>query len=547
MLPFDFKKFNWIKKGSKKPGLMQIGLICLAVFILITSLNYALPMSGSDKEEGEGTDSGFLDNLFLFRNLRKKEISFQITDPYGSSTDPEVALSNQFAYANDNKFYGLLPGDKLDFSYEITNTGTEALDIRETYYILSFIPQPKTNLDFGIFKSTTLDAITGGHIGLSGLTSEKLDSAGRLYSFTSEPYTISGSYEQISGCPSTQRSERYMVFNRFAGNQTQGKPIYIVTTLEYKEHSSDDWIPSITETIIVKGFTKTMEYRTDTDVYLSCDIVALDFVNPDNPGSVTFTVTDPTGAQTTLTYSGFNSPLIGIQRAYVPFHIPDVTGEMTVSISSSENVFPDTKEIVATVVSSDAVTPPDPTLDMIIPPAGALPLFKENKSHEWVTYSASKNAEGEWEYEEHNHSASLNSNFLLTPDSSVKTATGSTLGSGYGVDAEINTVITTDDEIFDIQNVYCYFPEFGYEDYSRKLEAVSQNLYNTSWAFTVNKYSHRSSRVHYIPPAYPNGLYTVFGVVRDAWTPVGELKGCVSAEVNIIGSLYDDWYVTESS
>lgn len=539
---------NWIRKFLPKNRLPQLITVCLAVFFLLTSLIYALPASDSvngDTEE-DSTSNGIFENLFLFRNVKKTSLGFKITDPISSSSDPEQALSNQFKYANENKFSKLAPGDKLDFSYEITNTGTEAIDIRETYYILSFRPQTSPTLEFAMFGSVIPANSEGSYTGTAALTPHNLDGDGRLYSFTSEPYTLSGSNEIIDGAASVKRSERYMVYNRFAGNRTQGETIVIVTTLGYKDHSDDEWQPSITETVIVGGATTSMEYRTDTDVYLSCDIAALDFINPDNPGSVTFTVTDQTGAKTTLTFDDFNSPVIGIQRAYVPFHIPNIPGELTVSISSSDNVVCDTEKIIATVVSSEENTPPDPTMDMAISILGPLPKFDKSDSHEWVTYSANKNQAGQWEYEKHTHTASLNTNFILRPDSNVKTAVGNTLGSGYGVNAEITSDISANDTTYNIQNVYCFFPEFDYKDYFRKLDILSQDSLTTKWEFRVNKYSHSNSRAHYIPPAYPDGLYTVYAIVRDAWTPVGELKGSVTAEVNIIGSLYDDWYISQT-
>lgn len=527
------------KRKEKKAKTTHLLILCLAVFFLLTSSIYALTIM-------RDSDSNPLDDLFLFGNSKESSFGFQITDPTGLSSDPETALSNQFKYANQNKLFNIVPGDKLNFSYEISNTGTEALDIRETYYILTFIPQSSPNLDFAMFGSVALASSANAYVGTSALTPNKLDSEGQLYSFTSEPYTLSGSNEIIPGAPSQKSRERYMVFNYFAKNKTQGETIYIITTLEYKKHASDEWESSITETVISGGLTRSTEYRTDTNVYFSCDIVALENINPDNPGFVTFSVTDQTGAQTTLTFDDFNSPAIGIQRAYVPFHIPDMTGELTVSISSSSNVVCDTKEIIATVVSSNENTPPDPTMDMNIPVLGSLPTFAKSDHHEWVTYSARKNAAGEWEYEKLTHTASLETNFKLSPDSNIKTAAGNTIGSGYGVTAEIESEIHSDSVFYDVQNVHCFFPEFMYKDYSRKLEIISQDTFNTTWGFQTNPYSHSNSRVHYIPPAYPDGLYTVFATVRDAWTPVGELKGSVIAEVNILGSVYDDWYVSQT-
>lgn len=548
MFHFSSNISNWVRKLPKKISPTHIGVLCLALFLMLISSIYALPISGSSSDEPApaGTTPNILSNLFLSRNTDRARTGFAITDPTGASSDPETALSNQFKYANRYDFSGLAPGDKLDLSYEISNIGTEALDIRETYYILSFLPQSKADLDFAVFRSVVPASAAGGYTGTSALTAQKLDGAGRLYSFTSEPYTLSGSGEAIGGAPVTRRNERHMVFNYYSGNEKQGETIVIVATLGFKKHSEEEWQPSITETVIVGGQTQTMEYRTDTNVYLSCDIAALDYINPDNPGRVTFTVTDQTGARTVLTYSNFNSPVVGVQRAYVPFHIPDVPGDLTVSISSSSNVICDIKEIVATVVSSEENPPPDPTMNTIVTGPGPLPRFTQSKDHEWVTYSATKNRDGQWEYEEHTHTASLNTNFTLTPAGSISAGAGNTLGSGYGVDAELVCEVTPNEAMYNVQSVYCYFPEFSYRDYSRRLEIVSQDLLTTTWAFQTNKYSHSNSRAHYIPPAYPDGLYTVFAVVRDAWTPVGEMKGSVTAEVNIVGSLYDDWYITHT-
>lgn len=551
MLHLSSKLRNWFKTRIQPLKLTRFGLvsICLASFFMVTSLIYALPLTGSDNNEVPESDStnSVFENLFVFRNTNQNNLSIKIKDPTGASSDPGKALSNQFEYANGNKLHSFGPGDNLDFSYEITNTGTDAIDIRETYYILSFDKQNPTDLDYAMFRSVAPLNSAGALKGTSALPSYNLDGKGHLFSFTSDPYTLSGSRETISGASRAKRSECYMVLDYYSGNETQGDTILIITTLEYKDHDNDEWGPTITDTVIVGGGTSSMEYRKDTDVYFSCDIAALDYVNPDNPGYVTFTVTDQNGSVTTLTYDDFASPILGIQRAYVPFHIPNREGDLTVSISCSDNLVCDTKEIIATVVNSDEKTPPDPTLSMDISNFGVFPSFKDSEHHDWVTYSAYKNEAGEWEYQEHAHTASLNLNFLLTPDSNVKTAVGSTLGSGYGVNAEITSDISQtspDDPLYNIQNVYCFFPEFNYTEYFRKLEKTAHDDLSNTWEFRVNKYSHSNSRAHYIPPAFPDGLYTVFAFVRDAWTPVGELKGSVTAEVNIVGSLYDDWYIS---
>ena len=71
------------------------------------------------------------------------------------------------------------------------------------------------------------------------------------------------------------------------------------------------------------------------------------------------------------------------------------------------------------------------------------------------------------------YSASLAGSMKITPDKKSPTATASTLKSGYGVQEKVTAKVTTNQSaaVTAAQNAVTYFPEFGYENYWRLLEA----------------------------------------------------------------------------
>lgn len=291
------------------------------------------------------------------------------------------------------------------------------------------------------------------------------------------------------------------------------------------------------------------EYRTDTDIIISCGITAKESINPDNPAWVKFTVKSTDGSTTTHTFSDVCLPAGASQRAYVSFHIPNTPGAMVVDITTSSNITPDATQIRANVVELKENTPPDPKFSdqnktFTVP---RLPSFPASTQHTWTTYNAVKSGDT-WEYQEVEHKAGLSAVLSVQPDERVLTANGDEMKSGYGLNASLQARhgnISSGDVIAP-QTVIAYFPEFQYESYWRMMERVSSAGASSVFQFKVNPYSQAEHRVHFTPLWYPdNKPYTVWVTLRDMWTPVGELKQACSDGLTINGNVYDDWYIRE--
>ena len=158
----------------------------------------------------------------------------------------------------------------------------------------------------------------------------------------------------------------------------------------------------------------------------------------------------------------------------------------------------------------------------------------------WITYRY-----GWWEYEWKPYSASLGTAFSTKPDVKNPTASGKTMKSGYGLNADVSARVSSSapsGHITGAQNVVAYFPEFDYGEYWRLLKRKNTG-YSSTFEFQVNPYSTYGRPVHFSPVWYPNGRYTTYVEVLDAWTPAGMLKINLTDTLTVRGSLYDDWHI----
>lgn len=87
-----------------------------------------------------------------------------------------------------------------------------------------------------------------------------------------------------------------------------------------------------------------------------------------------------------------------------------------------------------------------------------------------------------------------------------------------------------------------YFPEFNYETYFRVLDRNVLS-YKSTFQFKENKYSTYKSRAHFTPVWFPDGTYTAYTKVYDAWTPAGMLTNDAPASLQVSGNLFEDWHI----
>ena len=299
---------------------------------------------------------------------------------------------------------------------------------------------------------------------------------------------------------------------------------------------------------IPENTIKNVEYRTDTDVYLSCDVTALSDINTDNPASVKFTVKEQNGATQEIIFTDLLMPAGATQRAYVPYHVKDIEGEIVVDIATTGSVFSHTSKITGKVEKIKENTPPNPVyVDksphfMYVNP----PVYPNVTQHVWYTYTA-ENTGGKWQYTEHENKASLNCMLQIQPDERVPLTDGSDIKSGYGINENLTTIYKSTGDIIAPQTVVSFYPEFNYKTYWNILEPIVQSTTQSVFSLPVNTFSFVDARVHFLPLWYPDGGYKTYTTVRDTWTPVGELKQSVTDVIDISGTVYDDWYIAKAT
>ena len=133
----------------------------------------------------------------------------------------------------------------------------------------------------------------------------------------------------------------------------------------------------------------------------------------------------------------------------------------------------------------------------------------------------------------------------LMPDDKVPSAQGKRTSSGYGVKINVTSDMSSaapSSHITAAQTAVTYFPEFTFDKYWRLLD-LTTNGSSSSLEFKTNIYSTYNRRVHFTPLWYPDGKYTAYTYLEDAWTPAGMLSMNLNDYVTIKGSVYNDWHI----
>ena len=321
------------------------------------------------------------------------------------------------------------------------------------------------------------------------------------------------------------------------------------------------------------------EYRVNTEVITSVEVRGGQS-DPDNPVSVRFNIQGRTYTVSNVYYPDGDS-----QLAWVRWRTPAEPCVITISVSvygggSAQGT------ITCNIVDLDGNDPPNPLADdrnngfrlASVPKKEQVtsaswgiwsPWWQENwewvenwqkcwhtdrwtdadgKTHTDRWYHWVDNGwwedHGWWEFDYNGYSASLTASMRITPDEKSPTATASTLKSGYGVQEKVTAKVTTNQSaaVTAAQNAVTYFPEFGYENYWRLLEAEISGR-STTFQFKANPYSTYNRRTHFTPIWYPDGSYTPYIWLLDCWTPAGMLSMNLTDSVTIRGNLWEEWHI----
>jgi len=311
-------------------------------------------------------------------------------------------------------------------------------------------------------------------------------------------------------------------------------------------------------------------YRTNTDVVTSVVLGTNSQIDPDSPAKVTFHILG-----SSYTRTGIVIPEGESQLVWVKWHTPSTPQKVIISVSASKGSLSDNK-VTADVVKLEEKTPPDPTAkdrnnsfktpdipekaqclanSWSVWSAKWVPNWVWHEHWVWEEHKAWSSGgkwvdkgkwidEGNWEFINNSFSASLSADMDMEPDDKDPTAKGKTMKSGYGVKISIKSSAKTSgssQNITGAQTAVTYFPEFEYATYWRVLDRMTDGL-SATFAFQKNIYSTYNRRVHFTPLWYPDGQYTAYTVLEDAWTPAGMLSKNLTDYTKIDGNVYDDWH-----
>lgn len=312
-----------------------------------------------------------------------------------------------------------------------------------------------------------------------------------------------------------------------------------------------------------------VEYRTNTDVITSVLLSTSKQINPKAPASVTFSIMG-----SSLTVTNIVIPEGDSQLVWVKWQTPSTPQTVSIQVSStdgslSENI------IQAAIVDLDQNPPPDPkaTDRNSAFKLSSIPAYSGKTSTSWGVWSAlwheywvwksnwqwhssGKDSgywqdhgywkdEGWWDYHRTSYTASLSASQFIAPDSKSPIRITSQLKSGYGIEINCTTSLSSNapsSHITGAQHAISYFPEFAYQKYWR-LHDIKSAGYSARFWLKPNEYSTYESRVHFTPIWFPDGPYTPTTRILDAWTPAGMLSLQLQSTITISGNLFSDWHI----
>lgn len=179
-------------------------------------------------------------------------------DPDNPDPDPDPnKLSTKWANVNAEALANFNPGDKVDLSYKLANTGELAVDVRETFVITSSKAMKDGAPQFRLFSTVSQDD-AGANVGDNVVVTEKkIDATHYMYTITA--YSLNGSDETVTGVTATSMDKAYyLVFDKTADNTFQGATCTIDYLVEAKQHSDGgnaDWVTAATGSLKLGGQT----------------------------------------------------------------------------------------------------------------------------------------------------------------------------------------------------------------------------------------------------------------------------------------------------
>lgn len=279
------------------------------------------------------------------------------------------------------------------------------------------------------------------------------------------------------------------------------------------------------------------EYRVETDVITAVDLYAKGRITPDNPATVVFKVEGRSYKVTNIVIPEGESQIV-----WCKWRTPKTPQNIVISVSNQGGTL-DKSLIRVNVIDMSSNDPPNPKAtdrneSFTVP---ELPKKEQKENAKWGVWNAWWKADwrwvkvmkwcshrtwvsdgkgkghykswghwvdngywkdfGDWVYEYTKYYATLKATNNITPDSNVPISSGKSTKSGYGININVSTNLTSnapESHLTGSQNAVTYFPEYEYRSYWRLLDILSDG-YNSVFNFKPNIYSSYNHRVHFTP------------------------------------------------
>ena len=177
------------------------------------------------------------------------------------TTDPDDPtykddLTAKWLHVNNAAKANFNPGDKVDLSYTLANTGDLAMDIRETFIVTSSKPMKDSAPEFRLFTAADQDTDTKAWTGDTTKVVDFQKISDTVYKYTVASYTLSGSQETVGSSAKKVDKTYHLVFDKASGNDFQGATCTIDYLVEAKQHSDGgdaDWVTAVNGGTITLG------------------------------------------------------------------------------------------------------------------------------------------------------------------------------------------------------------------------------------------------------------------------------------------------------
>jgi len=177
----------------------------------------------------------FTDRVTTDATITVAEQSADITtDP--SDPDYENDLSGKWAAVNAEALANYNPGDKVDLGFTLKNSGSQALDVRETFFITSSEELNETSPEFRLFKNAVQDA-AGAWDGDGVVDVEFVNANTIKYSIPA--YVLSSETEAIDNAAVEVDKTYDLIFDKASSNAFQAATCKVEYLVEVKQHSTD--------------------------------------------------------------------------------------------------------------------------------------------------------------------------------------------------------------------------------------------------------------------------------------------------------------------